>query len=136
MNKMKKGLVFLVLQAIIFYILPLFAGPTDTMGLVLIQFAATFALSFIVGVATKSTMKFVFPVIATVAFVPVIMIYMNATAYIYLVFYAVLTVGGVALRRCKRWQRADHDADDPRCNPKRDSQPGPLWPAHGNARIV
>ncbi len=97
MNKMKKGLVFLILQAIIFYVLPLFAGPTDTMGLVLIQFAATFVLSFIVGVSTKSTMKFVFPVIATVAFVPVIMIYMNATAYIYLVFYAVLTVGGVAL---------------------------------------
>lgn len=97
MNKMKKGLIFVVLQAIIFYVLPLFAGPTDVMGLVLIQFAATFVLSFIVGVSTQSTMKFVFPIIATVGFIPVIMIYMNYTAYIYLIFYAVLTVAGVAL---------------------------------------
>ena len=97
MNKMKKGLIFVVLQAIIFYVLPLFAGPTDVMGLVLIQFAATFVLSFAVGVSTKSTMKFVFPIIATVGFIPVIMIYMNYTAYIYLIFYAVLTVVGVAL---------------------------------------
>ena len=77
MNKMKKGLIFVVLQAIIFYVLPLFAGPTDVMGLVLIQFAATFVLSFVVGVSTQSTMKFVFPIIATVGFIPVIMIFMN-----------------------------------------------------------
>lgn len=97
MAKLKKGLVFLVLQLIIFYVLPLFAGPTDVMGLVIIQFAATFVLSIIVGLFSVSDIKFVFPVIATVSFIPAIMIYMNNTAYIYLAFYAVLTVVGVLL---------------------------------------
>ncbi|MBR5517263.1 MAG: hypothetical protein IKU53_04745 [Firmicutes bacterium] len=95
MSKIKKGLVFLVLQLIIFYVLPLFAGPTDTMGLVLMQFGATFVLSFIVGLLTKSEFKFVFPVLATVLFAPAIMLFYNNTAYIYLLFYAVITVGGV-----------------------------------------
>lgn len=95
--KLKKGLVFFALQLIIFYILPLFAGPTDTMGLVIIQFAATFVLSFIVGVFSISDIKFVYPVVTTVSFIPVITIYMNSTAYIYLAFYAVITVVGVLL---------------------------------------
>ena len=54
MNKIKKGLVFILLQAIIYYVLPLFAGPTDVMGLVIMQFGLTFALSVIVGAFTKS----------------------------------------------------------------------------------
>lgn len=97
MNKIKKGLVFILLQAIIYYVLPLFAGSTDVMGLVIMQFGLTFALSVIVGAFTKSEMKFVFPVIATVGFIPAIMLYMNNTAYIYLLFYAVITVGGVTV---------------------------------------
>ena len=97
MNKIKKGLVFILLQAIIYYVLPLFAGPTDVMGLVIMQFGLTFALSVIVGAFTKSEMKFVFPVITTVGFIPAIMLYMNNTAYIYLLFYAVITVGGVTI---------------------------------------
>ncbi len=97
MNKIKKGLVFFVIQLVIYYILPLFAGPTDIMGLVLLQFGLTFILSLIVGVFSKSDMKFIFPVVATVSFIPAIMIYLNYTAYIYLAFYAVITVAGVAL---------------------------------------
>ncbi len=97
MNKLKKGLIFLIIQLVIFYVLPLFAGPTDIMGLVFIQFATTFILAFIVGLFTKSDLKFIFPVVATVSFIPAIMIYYNYTAYIYLVYYAVSTVVGVAL---------------------------------------
>ena len=97
MNKLKKGLIFVLLQAIIFYILPLFAGPTDIMGLVFLQFGLTFVLSLLVGVLSKGNMKFVFPVIATVGFVPAVTVFYNYTAYIYLLFYAIITVGGVAL---------------------------------------
>ncbi len=95
MAKIKKGLIFFVLQLIIFYLLPLFAGPTDMMGLVIIQFAATLVLSLIVGIFSVTNARFLFPVVATVAFIPAIMIYMNNTAYIYLAIYAVLTVAGV-----------------------------------------
>jgi len=97
MDKLKKGLIFLILQLIIFYILPLFAGPTDIMGLVLLQFGATFVLALVVGLFSQSDIKFVFPVVATVSFIPAIMIYYNYTAYIYLIYYAVSTVAGVAL---------------------------------------
>ncbi|MBR5128636.1 MAG: hypothetical protein IKU67_01170 [Firmicutes bacterium] len=97
MSKIKKGLFFILLQTIIFYAMPVFAGPTDIMGLVILQFGLTFALSVIVGAFTKSEMKFIFPIIASVGFIPAIMLYMNYTAYIYLVFYAVITVGGVAI---------------------------------------
>ena len=95
MNKLKKGLIFVLLQAIIFYILPLFAGPTDIMGLVFLQFGLTFVLSLLVGVLSKGNMKFVFPVIATVGFVPAVTVFYNYTAYIYLLFYAIITVCGV-----------------------------------------
>ena len=97
MAKIKKGLFFILLQTIIFYGMPVFAGPTDIMGLVILQFGLTFALSVIVGAFTKSEMKFIFPIIATVGFIPAILIYLNFTAYIYLLFYAVITVAGVAI---------------------------------------
>ena len=95
--KFKKGLIFFILQLIIFYIFPLLAGPTEIIALVLVQFVATFVLSFIVGAFSISDIKFVFPVVATLAFIPVIMIYMNNSAYIYLAVYAVITVVGVLL---------------------------------------
>ena len=50
MRRCWKELVILLIQAGAFYVLPLFAGPTDAMGLVFLLLAATLALSLLMGV--------------------------------------------------------------------------------------
>lgn len=59
---MKKYLSFIVLvllQMFMFYIFPLFRGPTDAIGMVLLILIATFILSFICGFL-KSKVKYCF----------------------------------------------------------------------------
>ena len=49
MKKFIKEIIILFIQLLVFYILPLFAGPTDMMGLVLLIILATLLLSIIIG---------------------------------------------------------------------------------------
>ena len=43
-----------------FYIFPLFAGPTDAMGMVLLIIIATFVLSIIIGSISKEKIKYLY----------------------------------------------------------------------------
>ena len=54
MRRCWKELVILLIQAGVFYVLPLFAGPTDAMGLVFLLLAATLALSMLMGALSGS----------------------------------------------------------------------------------
>ena len=56
MKKYLKESIILVIQLLIFYVLPAFAGPTDMMGVVVLLLMATFVLSVII--ATVSNLKF------------------------------------------------------------------------------
>ena len=49
MKRYLKEIIILLLQLFMFYIFPLFAGPTDMMGVVLLIILSTFLLSFVLG---------------------------------------------------------------------------------------
>ena len=49
MKKYIKELIILLIQLIFFYIMPLTAGPTDMMGLVVLIIIVTFILGVILG---------------------------------------------------------------------------------------
>ena len=95
MKKYLKEFIILLLQVFMFYIFPLFAGPTDAIGMVFLILSATLLLSFILGLISKSNIKFLYPVIVSVIFIPSVFIYYNSSALIHSVWY--LTVSVVAL---------------------------------------
>lgn len=73
MKKYLKEIIIFLLQIFIFYILPIFAGPTDIMGLVFLMFLSTFLLSIIIGIISKNKIKYYYPVSVALLFIPTIL---------------------------------------------------------------
>jgi len=95
MKKYVKELVIYVLQLFMFYIFPLFAGPTDMMGMVLLIIISTFVLSVIMGSISKEKIKYLYPIIVAVIFIPTVMLYYNSSALIHSVWYLVVSAIGL-----------------------------------------
>lgn len=95
MKRYLKELIVFILQLLLFYILPLFAGPTDAMGLVLLIILGTFLLSFVLGIISNSSVKYSFPFYCAIVFLPSIFIYYNESALVHSAWY--LVVSGVGL---------------------------------------
>ena len=94
MKRFIKEFVIFLLQLFMFYIFPLFAGPTDMMGLVLLLIIATFILSLILSIISKEKIKYLYPIIVAVMFIPTVMIYYSSSALIHSVWYLVVSMVG------------------------------------------
>ena len=60
-----------------FYIFPLFAGPTDAMGMVVLIVLSTFLFSIIMGGVSKERIKYLYPITIVILFIPSVFIYYN-----------------------------------------------------------
>lgn len=78
-----------------FYIFPLSAGPTDTMGMIFLIIVATFILGIIMGYVTKEKYKYLYPFVVSILFIPSIYIYYNDSAYIHVIWYFVISLTGL-----------------------------------------
>ena len=54
-------IIIFCMQLFMFYISPLFAGPTDGMGMVVLILFATLILSILLGSISKNRIKYVYP---------------------------------------------------------------------------
>ena len=97
MKKYAKELVILILQLFMFYIFPLFAGPTDAMGMVELTLLATLVLSLLLGILSRSSVKWAYPAVCALCFLPTVPIYYNFSAMIHAVWYLVVAAVGLAL---------------------------------------
>ena len=95
MKRYAKELIIFVLQLLTFYVLPLFAGPTDIMGLVLLIIITTFVLTLVIGIISKNKIRYLYPIVTAVVFLPTVPIYYNSSALIHSVWY--LVVSGIGL---------------------------------------
>ncbi len=89
MKKYLKEIIILIIQLIVFYLLPLTAGPADTMGLIVLIILSTFILSLILGIISKEKIKYLYPIIISILFIPTVFIYYNDTALIYILWYLI-----------------------------------------------
>ena len=90
MKKLSKELVFLFIQLIIFYIYPLIVIKSSPIGMVLMMIIFTFLLSMILGFISNKKIKFFFPLLVGLSFIPSIFIYYNESALIHSVLYFCL----------------------------------------------
>ncbi len=97
MKKYLKEIIIFSLQVLIFYILPLFAGPTDIMGLVLIIIFSTFALSLVLGAISGNLVKYFYPLATSAVFIPSVFIYYNSSALVHSLWYLVISLVGMAI---------------------------------------
>ena len=95
MRSYLREIIILILQLCMFYIFPLFAGPTDAMGMVLLIILATLLLAIIIGSISKEKIKYLYPVIVAILFIPSVFIYYNESALIHSIWYLVVSSIGL-----------------------------------------
>lgn len=95
MKKYWKELLALILQLFMFYIFPLFAGPTDAMGMVFLILLSAILLGLVLGIVSKEWVKFLFPVAIALVFIPSVFIYYNESALIHALWYLVVSSAGL-----------------------------------------
>ena len=88
MKKNIKEIIIGILQLLLFYVLPLFAGPTDAMGMVFLIIVGTFILS-------NNKIKYFYSVFTSIIFIPSVFIYYNESALIHSVWYLVVASIGL-----------------------------------------
>ena len=89
MKKYLKEIIIILIQIFMFYIFPLFAGPTDAIGMVFIILITTFILSSLLGIISKIKYKYLYPILVAILFIPSIFIYYNESALIHSLWYLI-----------------------------------------------
>ena len=97
MKKYLKEIIILLIQLFMFYIFPLFAGPTDAMGMVLLILLATLFLSLTITIISKEKIKYLYPIVVAIIFIPSVFIYYNESALIHSLWYFVSSLVGTIL---------------------------------------
>ena len=92
-----KEIIILVLQTALFWLLPLCAGPTDVMGMVVLMLCGTLLLSAVLGACSKNYLRFAYPAVVMLLFIPSIPVYYNMSAMIHTTWYLALSVAGIAI---------------------------------------
>ena len=95
MKRYLGGVLIILLQLFMFYVFPLYVGPTDTIGMVVLIIIATFILSIIFTCISKLKIKYLYPLLVSLLFIPSIFIYYNESALIHSVWYLIISSVGV-----------------------------------------
>lgn len=93
---LKLGIILLI-QLFMFYIFPLFAGPTDAIGMVILILLFTLLLSMILASISDKKIKYLYPIIIAVLFIPSVFIYYNESALVHSLWYLVVSIAGILL---------------------------------------
>ena len=97
MKKYFKEIIILLIQVFMFYIFPCFCGPTDAMGMVLIIFISTFVLGFVLSIISKFKIKYLYPIVISLLFIPSVFIYYNSSALIHSIWYFCNSLFGIVV---------------------------------------
>lgn len=97
MKKYTKEIIILIIQLFMFYIFPLFAGPTDAIGMVFIILLTTLLLSILLNTISKEKIKYLYPIIIAILFIPSVFIYYNESALIHSIWYLIISSFGMLI---------------------------------------
>ena len=95
MKKIIKEIIILLIQIFMFYIYPIYAGSIDPMGMVFFIWLSVLILSIIIGSISKEKIKYLYPIIISILFIPSVFIYYNVSALVHTLWYLVISSIGL-----------------------------------------
>ena len=95
MKRLIKEIIILLIQMFMFYIFPLFMYLYEPIGTVMMILMITFVLSVVLSIISKNKLKYLYPIIIAILFIPTVFIYYNESAFVHSIWY--LVVSGVGL---------------------------------------
>lgn len=107
MKKYLKEIIVLLIQLFMFYIFPMFAGSTDAMGMVFLIWVSTIILGLIISIISSNKIKYLYPIIIAILFIPSVFIYYNESALMHSLWYLIsssvgVLIGTIIYKLCKR----------------------------------
>lgn len=96
MKKYFKELMILIIQLFMFYIFPIFMYLYKPIGTVMLIILTTLILSVILSFISQNKIKYLYPIIISVLFIPSIFIYYNESALVHSIWYLVISVIGLS----------------------------------------
>lgn len=97
MKKYLKEIVILFIQLFMFYIFPLFMYLYEPIGMVMVIIFITLILSIVLSIISKIKIKYLYPCIVSILFIPSIFIYYNESALVHSIWYLVVSVVGLLI---------------------------------------
>ena len=97
MKKYLKEIIILLIQIFMFYIFPLFAGPTDAMGMVFLIITSVFITAILISIISKNKVRYFYPIIISLLFIPSVFIYYNESALVHALWYLVISTIGLSI---------------------------------------
>lgn len=92
-----KEIIILIIQLAMFYLFPLSAGPTDGMGMVVLILLVTLILSIIIASISNNKIKYFYPIVIALLFIPSVFIYYNESALVHSIWYLVDSTIGIGI---------------------------------------
>lgn len=90
-----KEIIILILQIFMFYIFPIFSESTDPIGMVFLIILSTIILSIVLSTITNNKIKYLYPIITSIIFIPTVFIYYNSSALIHSLWYLIISSIGI-----------------------------------------
>lgn len=92
----------LLLQVGLFYLMPPISLPQGAIGLVLLLLPATAVVSLLLGLFSKNKLKFAFPLVVALVFLPSVPLFYNESALIHALWYFVSSLFGLGVGAAAR----------------------------------
>ncbi len=100
MKKYLKEIIIILLQILLFYLAPLLMNADTVIGIILFLLLATFTLTLVLNIISLSKIKYFYPLIVSVIFIPSIFIYYNESAIIHTLWYFIDSLFGMIIGTC------------------------------------
>ena len=95
MRKYMRELIIFLLQMLMFYVFPLSLVIYEPITMVLMIVLITQILSIVLGIISKHKIKYLYPIVIAILFLPTVFIYYNESALMHAVWYLVISSVGV-----------------------------------------
>lgn len=95
MKKYLKEIIILIIQMLVFYLYPLFMFEDNPMGFILSIIIITFILSVVFGFISNNKIKYIYPIIISILFIPSVFIYYNSSALVHCLWYFIISYIGI-----------------------------------------
>lgn len=97
MKKYLKEIIICLLQICVFYLLPNTVRTLGPMGIVFLLLLSTFVLSICIGYISNKKLKFCYPILTSILFLPTVFIYYNESAFVHSFWYLIVSCIGLLL---------------------------------------
>lgn len=92
-----KEIIILAIQMFMFYIFPLFMYLYEPIGTVMLILLTTFIISIVISIISKNKIKYLYPIIIAILFIPSVFIYYNESALVHSIWYLTISFIGIIL---------------------------------------